>query len=56
MWLQSLYRTQVKELKDDVEEKAKQHQDALLDVDSLDKEKWVVSTICSIYTSLPVYS
>ncbi|XP_069126945.1 rho-associated protein kinase 2-like isoform X3 [Argopecten irradians] len=38
-YFSSLYRTQVKELKEDVEEKTKQHQDAIMDLKSVEKEK-----------------
>ncbi|XP_021378101.1 rho-associated protein kinase 2-like isoform X1 [Mizuhopecten yessoensis] len=38
-YFSSLYRTQVKELKEDVEDKSKQHQDAVMDLKSVEKEK-----------------
>ncbi|XP_048758911.2 rho-associated protein kinase 1-like [Ostrea edulis] len=38
-YFSSLYRTQVKELKEDVEEKGKQHQDAATDLESIQQEK-----------------
>lgn len=38
-YFSSLYRTQVKELKEDVEEKGKQYQDAVTDLESVQQEK-----------------